>query len=115
MSILRGDILVVEDKENMLALVTQILAPHHDVTTAVDGPSALTLLENRCFDVVLTDVRMPNADGFEVVRRTKERWTATEVIVMTAYASVPAAVEAIRQGAYDYLQKPFDPDDLPSA
>jgi len=105
-------VLVVEDKGNMLEMVRQILAAHHDVTTAVDGMCALALLKTRAFDVVLTDVRMPGADGFEVVRRTKERWPTTEVIMMTAFPSVPAAVEAIRQGAYDYIRKPFDPDDL---
>ena len=107
-----GVVLVVEDKENMLELVKQILAPHHDVVTAADGMVALALLQARAFDVVLTDVRMPGADGFEVVRLTKERWPTTEVIMMTAFASIPNAVEAIRLGAYDYIQKPFDPDDL---
>ena len=107
-----GVVLVVEDKENMLELVKQILAPHHDVVTAADGTGALALLQARAFDVVLTDVRMPGADGFEVVRLTKERWPTTEVIMMTAFASIPNAVEAIRLGAYDYIQKPFDPDDL---
>ena len=112
MTVSGGDVLVVEDKENMLEMVRQILASHHDVTTAVDGTGALALLETHAFDVVLTDVRMPGADGYEVVRRTKERWPSTEIIMMTAFASIPAAVEAIRQGAYDYIQKPFDPDDL---
>ena len=112
MTVSGGDVLVVEDKENMLEMVRQILASHHDVTTAVDGTGALALLETRAFDVVLTDVRMPGADGYEVVRRTKERWPTTEIIMMTAFASIPAAVEAIRRGAYDYIQKPFDPDDL---
>jgi len=112
MSESRGDVLVVEDKENMLELVREILAPHHEVTTAVDGTTALALVQARAFDVVLTDVRMPGADGIEVVRRTKELWPMTEIIVMTAFASIPAAVEAMRRGAYDYIQKPFDPDDL---
>ena len=73
MSTSGGNVLVVEDKENMLEMVGQILDAHHDVVTAVDGTRALALLESRAFDVVLTDVRMPGADGFEVVRRTKEK------------------------------------------
>jgi DNA-binding NtrC family response regulator len=105
-------LLVVDDKENMLALLEQILAPHYQVTTAADGTTGLAAVENEEFDLVLTDVRMPGADGFEVVRRVKQRWPETEVVVMTAFASIPAAVAAVREGAYDYLQKPFDPDDV---
>jgi len=63
------------------------------------------------FDVVVTDLRMPGADGFEVLRAVKARAPETEVIMMTAYATVADAVEAMKLGAYDYLQKPFDPDD----
>jgi DNA-binding NtrC family response regulator len=108
----RGNLLIVEDKENMRNLLRDILAPHHDVVLADDGPAARVQLEARQFEVVLTDVRMPEMDGFELVRLVKERWPLTEVIMMTAFASVPAAVEAIRRGAYDYIQKPFDPDDV---
>jgi DNA-binding NtrC family response regulator len=108
----RGRILVVEDKDNMRALLRDILAPRHDITLAADGAAAVTLLEAESYEVVLTDVRMPGPDGFELVRLVKERWPLTEVVMMTAFASVPAAVEAIRLGAYDYIQKPFDPDDV---
>ena len=112
MSERRGQILVVDDKETMLSLVAKILADQHDVTSAADGRQALDLIAAREFDVVLTDVRMPGADGFEVVRAVKRRWPATEVVMMTAFASIESAVEAIKLGAYDYLQKPFDPDDV---
>jgi DNA-binding NtrC family response regulator len=107
-----ASILIVDDKENMLALLGDILSPHYQVTKAGDGASALTLVDDRSFDVVITDVRMPGADGHQVVRAVKARTPTTEVIVMTAFASIPAAVEAIRDGAYDYIQKPFDPDDV---
>jgi DNA-binding NtrC family response regulator len=108
----RARILIVDDKENMRALLRDILATRHDVTLAADGTAARTLLESESYEVVLTDVRMPGLDGFELVRLVKERWPLTEVVMMTAFASVSAAVEAIRQGAYDYVQKPFDPDDV---
>jgi DNA-binding NtrC family response regulator len=108
----RGRILVVDDKENMLGLLQRLLGEHHHVTTASDGEKALALLAAHEFDLVLTDVRMPGADGFEVVRFVKERHPDTEVVMMTAYASIEAAVEAIKRGAYDYIQKPFDPDDV---
>jgi DNA-binding NtrC family response regulator len=108
----RGRVLVVDDKPNMLELLVKILGETYEVHTASDGAAALARLEREGFDVVLTDVRMPGADGFEVVKAVKLRWPHTEVVMMTAYASVEAAVEAIREGAYDYIQKPFDPDDV---
>ncbi|MCI0574464.1 MAG: response regulator [Myxococcaceae bacterium] len=108
----KARLLVVDDKENMLKLLARILGDAYDVETAQDGSSALSLLQTRAFDVVLTDIRMPGADGFEVLRTVKRQSADTEVILMTAYASVPKAVEAMREGAYDYLQKPFDPDEV---
>jgi DNA-binding NtrC family response regulator len=107
-----GRILVVEDKENMRALLRDILARQHDVVLAADGVAARAALESERYEVVLTDVRMPGLDGFEIIRLVKERWPVTEVVLMTAFASVSAAVDAIRLGAYDYLTKPFDPDDV---
>jgi len=108
----RGRILIVDDKENMRGLLRDILAPQHEVFLAADGSVARAELESQRFEVVLTDVRMPAMDGFELVRFVKERWPPTEVVMMTAFASIQAAVEAMRQGAYDYIQKPFDPDDV---
>lgn len=109
---MRGRILIVDDKENMRRLLGDILGPHHDVTLAGDGSLARSELEGQRFEVVLTDVRMPGLDGFELICLVKERWPLTEVVMMTAFASVPAAVEAMREGAYDYITKPFDPDDV---
>jgi DNA-binding NtrC family response regulator len=103
-------VLVVDDKENMLKLFAKILGDSYQVTTAGDGAKALALLGVEAFDVVVTDLRMPGADGLDVLRATKQRSPETEVVLMTAHASIQNAVEAIRQGAYDYLQKPFDPD-----
>jgi DNA-binding NtrC family response regulator len=108
----KGAILVVDDKETMLSLLQRILGTHHDVVVAGDSQQALEILGARSIDVVLTDVRMPGADGFELIRLVRQRWPATEVVMMTAYASIEAAVRAIREGAYDYLQKPFDPDEV---
>jgi DNA-binding NtrC family response regulator len=110
----RPRILVVDDKENLRNLLARILGESYDVTTAEDGARALALLEAgdaAPFDVVLTDLRMPGADGFEVLRAAAGRAEAPEVVMMTAYATVPDAVRAMRLGAYDYLEKPFDPDD----
>ncbi len=106
----RARILVVDDKENMLKLFSKILGDEYELTTAAEGLRALSLVEAQDFDVVVTDLKMPGADGFEVLKAVKKREPDTEVVMMTAYATVNDAVEAMKQGAYDYLQKPFDPD-----
>jgi two-component system response regulator HydG len=108
----RARVLVVDDRENILRLFARLLGDAYEVTTEVDGGRAISLIaSSREFDVIVTDVRMPGADGFEVLRSAKARAPDTEVILMTAYASAQDAVDATKQGAYDYLPKPFDPDD----
>ncbi|MFP2926624.1 sigma-54-dependent transcriptional regulator [Pyxidicoccus sp. 3LG] len=108
----KPDVLVVDDKENMRKLFSRILGDAYSVTEAADGGQALTLLTSREFDVVVTDIQMPEADGFAVLREVKRRAPDTQVVLVTAYASIPKAVEAIKEGAYDYLSKPFDPDEV---
>jgi len=107
----RARILVVDDKENILKLFARILGDSYEVTSAADGGRAISLIGGQEFDVIITDLRMPGADGFEVLRAAKARAPETEVVMMTAYATVQDAVSAMKQGAYDYLAKPFDPDD----
>jgi two-component system response regulator AtoC len=107
----RARVLVVDDKENIRKLLARILGETFDVTTAADGNRAISLIAAQHFDAIVTDLRMPGADGFEVLRVAKTRSPETEVVMMTAYATVPDAVEAMKQGAFDYLAKPFDPDD----
>jgi DNA-binding NtrC family response regulator len=108
----RGRLLIVDDKDNMRALLRDILADQHDVTLAGDGAVARDLLDHTEFDVVLTDVRMPGLDGLALVQHVKRQWPSTEVVMITAHASIADAVEAMRRGAYDYIRKPFDPDDV---
>ncbi|MCY1016917.1 sigma-54-dependent transcriptional regulator [Pyxidicoccus sp. MSG2] len=105
-------VLVVDDKENMRKLFARILGDAYAVTEAADGTQALARLAEREFDVVVTDIQMPGADGFAVLREVKRRAPDTQVVLVTAYASIPKAVEAIKEGAYDYLSKPFDPDEV---
>ncbi|MFL5264403.1 MAG: sigma-54-dependent transcriptional regulator [Anaeromyxobacteraceae bacterium] len=107
---LRTRVLVVDDKENMLKLFAKILAEGYELTTAGDGARALALVASEAFDVVVTDIRMPGASGFELLQAVKARAPGTEVVMMTGYATVADAVQAMRMGAYDYLEKPFDPD-----
>jgi len=106
----RARLLVVDDKENMRKLFEKMLGDVYALTCASDGQKALALIATQPFDVVLCDIRMPGADGFEVLAAVKSCAPDTEVVMMTAYATVADAVLAMKQGAFDYLQKPFDPD-----
>ena len=109
---MKARVLVCDDKENFTKLFRRILPDDRfDVTTAEDGARALALVAAGDFDVIVSDIRMPNADGLAVLQEAKSRDPDVEVVLMTAYATVPAAVDAIRMGAYDYLAKPFEPDE----
>jgi len=108
----RARVLVCDDKENFLKLFRRILPEERfDVTGASDGDRALALLAATDFDVVVSDIRMPGADGLTVLREARARDPEVEVVLMTAFATVVDAVDAMRQGAYDYLAKPFEPDE----
>jgi two-component system response regulator HydG len=110
--VIKTRVLVADDKENFVKLLRRILPEdRYDVTTAEDGARALALLAAGEFDVVVSDIRMPGADGMAVLREARARDPDVEVVLMTAYATVPAAVDAMRQGAFDYLSKPFEPDE----
>lgn len=108
----RTRVLVVEDRPSVLKLISTVLEVAHEVTRAPDGVAALALLEARRFDVVLTDVRMPGASGFDVLRAVRARWPLTRVVMITAYANVADAVAAMRLGAHDYLAKPLDASEI---
>jgi two-component system response regulator HydG len=109
---MKARVLVCDDKENFTKLFRRILPEDRfDVTTAEDGTRALALVAAGDFDVIVSDIRMPGADGLAVLREAKSRDPDAEVVLMTAYATVPDAVDAIRKGAYDYLAKPFEPDE----
>jgi len=82
------------------------------VETAENGKAALKLVEAGKFDLALLDIKMPGMDGIELQRRLRKAQPDITVIIMTAYASVQTAVEALKDGAYDYILKPFDPDQL---
>jgi two-component system response regulator HydG len=108
-----GNILVVDDQKNMRATTAMLLrAAGHRVGEAADGQNALEQLAQGTYDVVLTDLRMPNLDGMELLRAVQRSSPQTQVIVMTAYGTIESAVEAIRHGAYDFLTKPFQSDEV---
>jgi two-component system response regulator HydG len=104
-------LLVADDKETILKLFQDAFAHGFDITTAADGQKALVMALNGNFDVVVSDIRMPGVDGLTLLRELKRARPEVEVVLMTAFASVPNAVEAMKEGAYDYLTKPFDPEE----
>jgi len=107
------DILVVDDEPSILHPLAGVLrAEGHEVATATDGVAAVTALTARSYDVIISDVRMQKLDGFAVFRRARAELPRTHFILMTAYSSVPDAVTAMREGALDYLAKPFDIEKL---
>jgi DNA-binding NtrC family response regulator len=107
-------ILVVDDEINIRgALITLLEKKGYRVSGAGTAEQALEELQGSQVDLVITDLKMPGMDGMEFLRRLKERWPDTEVVVMTAYGSIDTAVEAMRCGAYDYLTKPIDRQRLP--
>lgn len=109
----RGNILVAEDEQAVRESLAEVLREEgYEVVAVADGTEALRALEEREFDLVLSDIRMPGADGLEVLQRTREIAPQTLVLLMTAHATVETAVEAIRRGAQDYLLKPIIFDDL---
>jgi two-component system response regulator FlrC len=102
-------ILVVDDEEDLRAFCEAALAgAGHDVATAADGVEALDALARRRFDLVLTDLRMPRLDGEALLRQVRATWPDVAVIVLTAHGSVAKAVEAMRLGVSDFLEKPVE-------
>ncbi len=101
-------ILVVDDEKSMCEFLEIMLKKDgYEVTSTTSGEEALELLDNNLYSMVLTDVKMPGVNGFEVLRKTKEVSPDTVVIMITAYGSPEGAVTAIKEGAYDYVTKPF--------
>src|SRR5215510_4572223 len=106
-------ILVVDDQRNMRTTLAMMLrGAGYEVDEAGDGNQGADLGARGAYDVVLTDLRMGGFDGIGVLRSVKEQHGMTEVIVMTAYGTIESAVEAMRLGAFDYIQKPFTEQEL---
>ena len=105
-------VLLVEDRQSLRAMLSSALAKRFIVDEAADLPSARALLDADRYAVVITDVRLPSGVGTTLLAAARAQNPAPEVVIMTAYAEVPAAVAALKAGAYDYLAKPFAPEDL---
>ncbi len=109
----RADVLVVDDEEGVLITMQAILEMEgYQVATAQKGAVAIDLLRRQTFDLVLTDLRLDDADGLSILAETRRTSPDTVAIMLTGYASLDSAVQALRQGAYDYLVKPCDVEEL---
>jgi signal transduction histidine kinase len=108
-----NSILVVDDEESVATTIEAILRlDGHEVTAVTSGADAVRLLNQRQFDIVLTDLRLADIDGIEVLREVQRTAPETAAIMLTGYASLESAVAALRSGAYDYLMKPSDVEEL---
>lgn len=106
-------ILIVDDEDSVRdSLYNWFIDDGYQVECAEDAKKALSLLNEKDYDIVLADIKMPGMDGMEMHRRIRTLPHVPIVIIMTAFASVDTAVQALKEGAYDYVTKPFDPDDL---
>ena len=109
-------ILVVDDEEELRVSVTKILRRGgHEVDAAPDGASALALARQHPYQLLVTDFRLPDVDGLTLLRQVRAACPDCEVLVMTAYGNIPLAVEAVREGAWDFLTKPFKKAELEHA
>ena len=101
-------ILVADDEDGLRRFISDALdSEGHHVTAAADGHAALTWLAKESFHLLITDLRMPGLDGMELLRRARLQWPEIEILVITAHATVDTAIEAMKLGAFDYLQKPL--------
>jgi DNA-binding NtrC family response regulator len=106
-------ILVVDDQDMMRdSLAATLVREGHEVIAATDGAAAVTRLNGGKFDLMITDLKMPKMTGIELLAEAKKLRPEMPVVLMTAFATVNTAVEAMKLGAYDYIQKPFDGDEI---
>ena len=109
-------ILVMEDEPSVAQGLQMVLNEEgYNVDVAMTGGSALDTFDKKGFDLLVADLRLPDIDGMEVIRRVKEKKPDTGVIVITGYASVSSSVEAMKLGVYDYLPKPFTDEEFKQA
>jgi DNA-binding NtrC family response regulator len=107
------DICVIDDEIVVCKRLEQVLSKeHHRVETFVDSDRAIARINEKHFDIVVTDIRMESIDGMEVLTRIKEKGGDTKVILITGYATIEIAREAQAKGAFDFISKPFKPKDL---
>ncbi len=107
------EILILDDEPIVGKRLLQALQNNgHHVEIFTSGLEALKRLEEKAFDIVVTDIRMDEIDGIEVMTRVKQMHPDTKIIIITGYATIETAREALAKGAFDFIAKPFRPDDL---
>ncbi|HFC46290.1 MAG TPA: response regulator [Dissulfuribacter thermophilus] len=106
-------ILIAEDEKNIGDLLVELLqSEDREITVVNNGLEAIKKLKERPYDLLITDLMMPEVDGMEVIHRAKKLYPDILVIIITGYASLETAIQAVKEGAYDYLRKPFRLDEL---
>jgi DNA-binding NtrC family response regulator len=107
-------VMVVDDEIDMLAMLEQVIKKKCgcDVITAISGRDALAKLEEHSPDIIVSDIKMPDLDGLVLLKKIRERDTSISVVMMTGYGTIDMAVQALKDGAFDFLQKPFDKDHI---
>jgi two-component system response regulator PilR (NtrC family) len=109
----KSKILVIEDEKNMREILKILLEGEgYKVSTATDGVEGLGWINREIFDLIITDIKMPGLDGFQVLKKAQELSPETLVIMITAFGTTESAIESMKLGAYDYLHKPFKIDEI---
>lgn len=109
----KAKILIIEDEQSIRDVLKILLEEEgYDIVTASDGREGLDWLQKDIFDLVITDIKMPGADGFEILRKSQEVAPESMVIMITAFGTIESAIEAMKLGAYDYVHKPFKIDEI---
>jgi len=108
----RARILVVEDDTNIRTFCQRLLRLNYDVATAENGAVAVDLLQKQPFDLVLTDMQMPMMDGMQLLHHIRQKHSDIDVVMLTAFATVDTARQALKLGALDYLAKPMETEQL---
>ncbi len=110
---MKQSVLIIEDDKTMrITLADALKHEGYTVYSASDGKEGMTALREGNFSLIITDVRLPDITGMEILRRVRQEGISSIIIIMTAYGSIEDAVEAMRNGAYDYITKPFDLDEM---
>ncbi len=109
----KNRVLVVDDEDTLRTVLSQELKGEgYDVETASDGQIAIDTIREKTFDLILLDIKMPNVDGFEVLKYIKENHKNLKVIMLTGFADLKNAIESKKLGAEDFVSKPYDLVDL---
>ena len=110
---MRPRILIVDDEEDFVtALAERLTIREYDVSTSITGQDALEKINGHKYDIIILDVKMPGVNGIDVLKEIKAIKPLTEVIMLTGNATVETAIEGMKLGAFDYLMKPCETDDL---